>query len=1301
MASKDVLVIKRPRLFKPSVSRIVAERRGSARGISLSEFPTFTDTNLGSTGSFRYDTPGEGFKSTQEIPLDWSKWENHTFFNSAVVSTNVAFDNIINNFPFDGTKKHLEEFQDSLTGFENYLLRERFPKYIGYLFFSGTTANENPAGGWPSQLGTWIGVKDSQGSEYPNFSKTSTGDRVLSPGFASFSVELNLFIPRASNDNQIICQKMSSSYLPMPDGAAASKAERSYGFTLALSQANGPDKCDLIWTVNSGSAALHASSSIVKGRFNHVSAVFDRSSGLNKVFVYRDGHLRGSSQNTWEMDVIDFDSPYLYIGTGSSHRIDNTYMGISDAYSTYTPQQTLSGAIDEFRFFHRARHLNEIKREANKNIYATGSLKLYFRFNEPTGSYRVQNVCLDASGHSLHSSIKNYSESLRVTGSRLDLNGAVLISPTSAEDRTMSPILFPDHHKVRHLNSELLTDAISYDDDNPNLITKLIPPHYLLEGQQYDGFSSELGPIQSAIEGNSLPGSGKLGASQLLSGLLFTWAKFFDEIKIFIDHFSNVVDVDYEKDFGIADKLLPFLAEYYGIELPSIFAVSPPIQYIEGEDIKDYYSRSAMGLKYVQNEIWRRILININDTIQSKGTVHAIKSVFRSSGINPDTLFRFREFGGPTRRNLKGLRVNKLETSALLDFSGTLAPFHNRDIVNSQGINANYPIMTSSYLSSSRVEVGFPPIRPLGMGPGVGNSVFWKDPSLFEKGQFGPLSQSYGPHGLRGVASDGLWTSGSYTVEARYRFRHLSGSQLHALTQSLMRLCVTGSNDFGATAGAVAYYAHPPNAGPGLVFNLVAYSGSSFTTASLNLFGRVGGPDTISRYGSSATRAGACPLLSLPLTGVNIFDGNPWTISWGRFRGDDPMTPSPSSPRPGDYWASSSYFLRAARQSAGEIVELHQTSSLAKLVLRTNDKWSYSAEETIESSGDHSNVSGSFIAIGSQSLNAGYSDHTGYPGHDGYRLLNDVTFVTQESARETRFTGQVGFIRMFSKGVSLDDFIEHARNHKSVGVKDPLVNFNFDTISTGSFERLRMNVTTDQATTQSLDTTIGGVPTTQLKVFDFSQNNRHFTARGFEAGKRLIKPVEFNYSSISPYFDEAVTDNKIRVRSFLEEDSFRSDPSVEFRAPLYQLPLEDEPMDSERFSIDFSIVSSLNEDIVTIMSSLEFFNEALGDPNLVFSERYPDIEQLRKLYFNRLKEKLNFKMFFDFFRWIDVSFTDIVVQLVPRKTKFMGINFIVEPHLLERSKFRYMFYESYLDASEKTRPIDIIDEDYFETIIDY
>ena len=66
---------------------------------------TGENSNISSTSSFKYDPLSYGLKSTQQLNVDWSLFENHTFFSSAEVKTNVAFDQIINGFPFDLKKK--------------------------------------------------------------------------------------------------------------------------------------------------------------------------------------------------------------------------------------------------------------------------------------------------------------------------------------------------------------------------------------------------------------------------------------------------------------------------------------------------------------------------------------------------------------------------------------------------------------------------------------------------------------------------------------------------------------------------------------------------------------------------------------------------------------------------------------------------------------------------------------------------------------------------------------------------------------------------------------------------------------------------------------------------------------------------------------------------------------------------------------------------------------------------------------------------------------------------------------------
>ena len=145
MSNSRVLNTNRPGLFTPKVTRGVANPDLARADNTERAFSEFSNTNLASTSSFRYGDK-IGLISTQQIPIDHSKFENHTFFHSAVAKVNEAFDKIINFYPFDGSNKIIEDYEDSLTGFEKYVL-DRFPKNIGYLIFSGTQRGEDGANG--------------------------------------------------------------------------------------------------------------------------------------------------------------------------------------------------------------------------------------------------------------------------------------------------------------------------------------------------------------------------------------------------------------------------------------------------------------------------------------------------------------------------------------------------------------------------------------------------------------------------------------------------------------------------------------------------------------------------------------------------------------------------------------------------------------------------------------------------------------------------------------------------------------------------------------------------------------------------------------------------------------------------------------------------------------------------------------------------------------------------------------------------------------------------------------------------
>jgi hypothetical protein len=301
--------------------------------------------------------------------------------------------------------------------------------------------------------------------------------------------------------------------------------------------------------------------------------------------------------------------------------------------------------------------------------------------------------------------------------------------------------------------------------------------------------------------------------------------------------------------------------------------------------------------------------------------------------------------------------------------------------------------------------------------------------------------------------------------------------------------------------------------------------------------------------------------------------------------------------------------------------------------------------------------------IGSQSLNTDFG--ATYPGRF---LLN--TQSIDEYARTTEFQGRVGHIRFWSQALNETEWKEHVRNFKSLGVRYPRKNFNFTVTPTGSFEKLRLDVTTDQIITSS--NSIGDV-----LLVDFSQNNLYFSGSGFQADTQIIKPERFDYSMISPRIDDAASSDKVRIRSYLDSSNLAEDPYAS-RAPVHFIPAGQGANDDARFSIDFSVVDALDQDMINIFSTLEELDSLIGNPELFFSPDYPGLEDLREIYFNRLTDKINLKSFFEFFKFFDTAMSQFISALLPRKTRFLGINFVVESHMLERSKIEYMFSDNYL-----------------------
>lgn len=1135
LSSTQRLLRVRPGVFSPSVVRGITDPDGGLSTFTTENGTFLSESPATETGSFRYDPVGSGIKSTQQLNVDWSLFENHVFFNSAQVKVNAAFNKIFDRYPFDGTQKETELFFDQMTGYERYVY-DNLPKNKGYLFFSGSNTGDTPT------KGTWVTVKDIAGAAFPFLTKNPTGASRLDPASGSISFQFQIFAATGSNQNQVVFEKLQTI-----------TPTEQHGFGCFLSSSTGPT-ADLTFFVVSGSTnTMSASISLVKGNWAPVTFTWDRTSGVNRLFGYVSGSLVASSSQVTVRN-LNFATASLYVGTGS-----NVLSPL------FVPETTFSGALDEFRYFKRVVSVSEMTTYQSSSIYAEPDLALYLKFNEPSGSN--SNLVLDCSGKGMHGTLNSFAQNV-LTVRNVNTGAYMGSSPMVHEDIRMCPVLFPDQPQVVTYRETLISDGASYDAYNPNIITKLVPKQYFTYGQAQAALDTEEGELNEFQYGSE-PNTTNLGSTQTILSLLYMWASFFDEIKLFLDAFSTLRHVDYEGFDTVPDSFLKQLADFYGLDLPPLFIGADVNQFINGTNVTPNIVNSEYTLQYLQNQVWRRILINANDILKSKGTIHSIKAFLRAVGIDGDNIFRFKEYGGPTQRTLDSLRESRNEVGTALSFK-----------------NGGY--VTTPYLSGSRVEPGY----PTPVGTFVVNSTTNHNTDTTNQ-------------------NDGLFTSGSWTFEGTYNY---AGVPSTSSVQSLVRVMSSGSAN---TENVLA--------------SLQATSGSGLT---------------LYVQPNSAVGANA---LTMSITTPDLLNGQTWSVAFGRERGDSIDQ------------VSSSYFLRVGRNNLGTIVEEYVTSSLFDDNFGANS--ATNLWQTIDAT---YNTSGSFLAFGSGSTT----------------VASDTKFVNENSLQT--FDGKVTQVRWWSKALTANEWREHVRDYKSLGVADPRVNFNFESFRSGSFEKLRADWSTDQI---DLTTSVTGT----IQVFDFSQNNLHASGTLFPSETNVVVPERFYYSFISPNFDEAVTDQKVRVRSYQSLDYVDQDQAMYSQAaPVYEIQQEQTPEDNAKFSIDFSIVDSLNQDMITMFSSLSVFNDILGNPSMMFSPDYPDLETLSDIYFNRLTDKLNVRGFFDFYQWFNTNMGNFIAQLLPRKTKFQGINYVVQSHMLERAKLEYHFEDYLLGENNRNRQKEVL-----------
>ncbi len=193
----------------------------------------------------------------------------------------------------------------------------------------------------------------------------------------------------------------------------------------------------------------------------------------------------------------------------------------------------------------------------------------------------------------------------KTSGNGTALNPYVLADTTSAQ----ASVWF----------NNAITSASSYDNENNNKLSNLLPEHIKFDesNKDYLVFTDMIG-------------------------------QHFDDIWEYINALSDTYDRRDKLDEGLSKDLLYNVAQSLGwnlndgkdlIDLPR-FALGKEVS---GSSFSDY---STVAEKDISREIWGRIVNNMPFFLKNKGTVRALKGLINIYGI-PSTILRVKEYGGP------------------------------------------------------------------------------------------------------------------------------------------------------------------------------------------------------------------------------------------------------------------------------------------------------------------------------------------------------------------------------------------------------------------------------------------------------------------------------------------------------------------------------------------------------------------------------------------------------------------------------------------------------------------------------
>ena len=280
----------------------------------------------------------------------------------------------------------------------------------------------------------------------------------------------------------------------------------------------------------------------------------------------------------------------------------------------------------------------------------------------------------------------------------------------------------------------------------------------------------------------------------------------------------------------------------------------------------------------------------------------------------------------------------------------------------------------------------------------------------------------------------------------------------------------------------------------------------------------------------------------------------------------------------------------------------------------------------------------------------------------GSHLTNFTGSVLQKSDLE------IGSFRYYEDYLNKATIRHHNLDPSNYGVNDeirPPTTFAYQlTASVPSVDLLAIN--------WNFDTVTGSNSSGDYIVEDFSSGStdtiygwidniirREHRGRGdnFGTNKTSFVSNEFIFSQKKELPEISVVSDNVIVRG---------DREVFFT--------QDEDVSDNFYILEKSMYQSISEEMLNMFSSITEFNNLVGKPVDKYRMEYKNLNLLRRMFFERVGNTPDVDRYMEYFKWIDVSISQIVEDLFPISARFSdGVTNIIDSHILERNKYQNKF----------------------------